>query len=489
MDIDAAKTRIGPAAPPIQGLWRIGDERHFGTLQWRDGLPRLILTLDGNDRSPLTTRRSSSSPGKGATLHTAQTLVAGLGYVVTEGCHRTRVWQVLGDNALEPRHVELIPDRIWTSETAFYADDKITHVVFQDDRLGGLFSEDGFHISHLGEDGSLTGDGASLLSRLTMSYVGASSAQAQTKDDLGITTSMNAQGMWSGTRLDLRSTLVVEVRPSASADAGAAWSLLRRAEEFFSLFLLQSFRFKGFLVFRGDNPSRLAWQDGRDEPDFRLPMPHQALFKIADSRSLANALARWFDCTGDKSIAHWLFCRALSETSGGAARFVAIAQAFEVYGRTLKLSQPAPKEALKRALDGIKSCLACTGLPESYVERVMNMIRSSNKASFQDVMRELIRQATMGNLMVNDAEITTFCRRVSKLRNDLVHVNGADKASLSNAQLEASIVGRKLTFWSAVLATRNLGLRPADMGTMMRNNRFARMGKVDDLAETLAEGR
>lgn len=318
-----------------------------------------------------------------------------------------------------------------------------------------------------------------------MSYNGASSARAQTESHhLQISISMTADGSWSASRLDLRSMLGVEIRPSASIDAQAASGLLRRAEEFFSLFSLQSFSFQQFLVHRGDHASGLAWQDGRDEQDFHLPMAHQMLFEIPDQQSLANALARWFDCTGDKSIAHWLFCEALSETSGGAARFMAIAQAFEVYGRTLELARPTSKEILKLAVDRVKSCLAATGLPENYVERVANMIRSSNKASFQDVMQKLIRRATSGNLLVSDAEITSFCQRVSKLRNDLVHVNGSDEAALSDAQFEASIVGPKLTFWFAILAAQDLGLRPADMSIMMRNNRCARMGAVDDLTET-----
>lgn len=279
MSLDAAKTRIGPAAPPIQGIWRVGDERHFGTLQWRDGLPKLILTLDGNDRSPLTNERSSSPSGKGSALLTAQTLVASLGYIIAEDCHRTRVWQALGEDALEPRHVELIPHRLWMSETAFRADDRITRVSFLDDRFGELFLETGFDITYFSEDGTPTDGKASSLSCLTMSYNGASSARAQTESHhLQISISMTADGSWSASRLDLRSMLGVEIRPSASIDAQAASGLLRRAEEFFSLFSLQSFSFQQFLVHRGDHAAGLAWQDGRDEQDFHLPMAHQMLF-------------------------------------------------------------------------------------------------------------------------------------------------------------------------------------------------------------------
>ena len=164
-------------------------------------------------------------------------------------------------------------------------------------------------------------------------------------------------------------------------------SAVRKLEMLISIISLSRFEFrcKEFML---DDESVAAqiWVLGDQPKKFDAPMRHEVLTDFTDDQTLRTAIESWFVQDKVFGLAIWVFHKAISETESGVARFLFVCQAYEILGRTTNLrDKKLSRHQLNDAVERIGNALR-DAFPKKQIERWQNLVASSNRASFSDIL-------------------------------------------------------------------------------------------------------
>lgn len=281
----------------------------------------------------------------------------------------------------------------------------------------------------------------------------------------------------------LRSTISLAIQSTGPTTIQAAESVLARLEEIISVFAIESFTFQTKEYKADDFASIiLIWRLGEDHNLFKPPMRHQILVDLTDANTLKTVCRQWFGAPETVSLSRWLFARALRETEDGLARFVAVAQAFEVLGRELGPHESVPKCRLKEAVALVRGALS-GNFKNDFIERIAGLIQSSNQSSFRDVLHHMLTQAVAGLKLADVGDLATFSKLVSDTRNAVVHMTDDDEGKLTEAFARVNKLSLQLSFWYSVCQAHYVGLSIPNIKEFLLNNRNARHGLPNEVLE------
>jgi ApeA N-terminal domain 1 len=280
----------------------------------------------------------------------------------------------------------------------------------------------------------------------------------------------------------LQSTITLAIHSPGPTSIEAAASELARLEEIISVFSIEAFTFQIEEYQSEDFESvTVIWRLGEDCNLFEPPMRHQILVDLTDANTLEAVCREWFGATEMVKLSRWLFAHALKETDDGLARFIAVAQAFEVLGRELGPHQPMPRTRLNEAVESVRKALS--DFEESFIERSVKLIQSSNKSSFRDALNHMLTRTVEGLKLGDVGDLSAFCKLVSETRNAVIHMSDDDKGKLNEAFSRVNKLSFQLCFWYSVCQAHYLGLTIPNISEFLLNNRNARHGLPNEILE------
>jgi ApeA N-terminal domain 1 len=281
----------------------------------------------------------------------------------------------------------------------------------------------------------------------------------------------------------LRSTVNIALRSPEPTTISQASHKLARLEEILSTFSIEAFSFQ-FERYDTDGfeSITLIWRLGENRSLFHSPMSHQILINLADPATLKSVCKQWFLVSPTVSLSRWLFVRALRESENGLARFVAVAQAFEVLGRELGPNEKMPKDQLGQAVKLIREALSVS-FEEKFIERVVSLIQSSNKSSYPNILHHMLSELAQRLRLGSDEDVRRFSKRVADTRNAVIHMTNDDKGNLNEAFARVNKLSFQLCFWYAVLQAEQMRLNIPDISVFLNNNRNARHGLPNEVLE------
>jgi hypothetical protein len=470
-------------------LWSVGDAQTLGSLLWVNGSPILTLFLEvqqpeGNPLAepeiPLLER--TKPPTQATITGELQTY----GVVTLERCARYNVRKTqnltTGKAIFE---LDFLPTSVWLGAPKDAVDGKVTSAIAHDSRLAGFFGA-----PRVTKHRRFDPEAKALFEALSQpesiwAVYGLGNRRIKLGDtgwELSIYTNVR-DGTSATEGHTLQSTIQLSIQSHETTTIEKAEEVLAHLEEIVSVFSIEAFSFQA-KEFKSDDFTSvfLVWRLGDDHDLFVPPMRHQILIDFTDANSLETVCREWFGTTENVRLSQWLFTRALKETKDGLARFVAVAQAFEVLGREKGPDRSMPRNRLKEAIDLIREAL--TGKFESeFIERALELVRSSNKSSFRDVLTHIFTQTVEGLKLADVGDLSAFSKLVSDTRNAVVHMSEKDKGQLNEAFARVNKLSLQLSFWYAVCQAYYIGVKIPNIGAFLANNRNARHGLPNEILE------
>lgn len=477
------------SSKPLMTLWSVGDVQAYGSLIWLDGRPVLTLFIEVEeqiardfDKAKLPILDATEPPIQATITGTAPKF----GVITLERCARYNVR--VNHNTRTGRAIyelDFMPTAVWMGAPKEAVDERIVSVVASDTRLAGFFGSPGLKtyrsfdpeakdvFDALGKPESIwavygpdqhqiqLGDTGWLLSLYTDSLEGFSATEGHS----------------------LRSTVNVALHSPKPTTISQASHHLARLEEILSTFSIEAFTFQ-FERYSTDGfeSITLIWRLGENRALFRSPMRHQILIDLSDPATLEAVCKQWFLASPTVSLSRWLFVRALRETDDGLARFVAVAQAFEVLGRELGPNNKMPKGRLRQAVELIREALNGK-FEDGFVDRVVGLVQSSNKSSYPDVLHHMLSGVAQRLRLGSDEDVRRLSKLVADTRNAVIHMTDDDKGKLNEAFARVNKLSLQLCFWYAVCQADQMRLNIPDIGTFLFNNRNARHGLPNEVLE------
>ncbi|MEN5081823.1 HEPN domain-containing protein [Bosea sp. TWI1241] len=474
---------------PLMTLWSVDGIQAYGSLIWSDEKPILTLVMEVSEQD---TREFENAdlPLLRATRPPKQTTISGIspkfGNITLDGCARYNVR--LSHNYSSGRAIyelDFVPTTIWMGAPKDRVDGRVVSVVASDTRLAGFFGSPG--LKTFRSFGSKAENAFKELGN--PDTIWAVYGPEQIKIQLGATGWLlnvftnSVEGSSATAGYSLNSTVDITFKSPEPVSVSEASRHLDRFEDILSTFSIEAFTFQ-FECYHteGFESIALVWRLGERRSLFRSPMRHQILIDLSDPETLEAVCKQWFLASPTVVLSRWLFVRALRETDDGLARFVAVAQAFEVLGRELGPRDAMPKSRLKQAIALIQQAL--TGpFEDGFVNRVVGLIQSSNKASYRDVLHHMLGGVVERLHLGSDDDIKGFSKLVSDTRNAVIHMTDNDKGKLDAAFARVNKLSLRLCFWYAVLQADQMQLIIPDIRTFLFNNRNARHGLPNEVLE------
>ena len=380
--------------------------------------------------------------------------------------------------------IDLLPTQVWLGSHMEHVEDQVFHVFVRDARLGGYLGTPGLTTHRIWDSEFKSAlDALGSPDEVWALHHPREPSIALKGTPFSLTVSSDVETTFSSAGANsLRSLVKIALRSEEPTSISQASDVLHRLEQIFSVFALEPFSFQ-FKEFHGEasvpNSVSLVWQLGESRDDFHPPMRHQILVDLTDRQTLETICNSWFEASQVVKLSRWLFTRALRETDNGLARFIAVAQAFEVLGRELVIGSKMPKSRVKRAVEIVQKGL--NGEFEAgFVDRVVSLIRSSNKTSYRDMLVEMISSASPEP----QHDVLEFCKRVSDTRNAVVHMTTSSEAALSDAFKRVNKLSLQICFWYAVVQAHHLGIPIPNIVQFLFNNRNARHGLPNEMLES-----
>lgn len=220
--------------------------------------------------------------------------------------------------------------------------------------------------------------------------------------------------------------------------------------------------------------AELLWSLGRAiEPTGFDLLPHQTLVRLGQRPDLAReALEKWFAAGEASRIARWLIAQALSSRSASTARFLSVAQAWEIIGREESKTAPYDKKKFNKVRKEIKK-LVTDEFGEDAAKRLIDLISSSNRDSFRDMLENTLGQVPQLALDKLCADLPNFISATVDVRNVLTHMQGKKKMPLDRAELLSLFLTYKLLVLFCIHSCAALGLPLDNLEVMLRSNRTA----------------
>jgi hypothetical protein len=210
------------------------------------------------------------------------------------------------------------------------------------------------------------------------------------------------------------------------------------------------------------------------EPTAFELLPHQTLVLLGAQPDLAQkALQKWFAGNEATRIARWLFGQALFARSSSTARFLSVAQAWEIMGREESKTTPYDKKKFSRVCKEINK-LVTAELGEDAAERLIGLISSSNRDSFPTLSQNIIREIPKVALDKICGDLTQFVAATKNVRNVLTHMEGKKKMPLDMADRLSMFLTFKLLVLFCIHSCAALGLPLDNLEMMLDSNPMAR---------------
>ena len=384
-----------PKPRPISAMWTIEDKEFPGTLEWINDEPRLTIHEKVSPTENNSEHRRSflydlfEAHGKCAVFGVCSTF----GGVFLDRCValslNTTNWFLGGSGYYQ---LKLRPHEIWFSPTALNGKMRCNKTCLSDDRLYGVFRDGS--IQQIESDYDQFKAAQNALDDPEIIWAGyAPSGEkiALGQTGLELTTSSSLSRSYSaaeGKSARLISTLnLTEIEHAQGLTINDHMSAVRKLEVLISVVSLSRFEFrcKEFML---DDESVAAqiWVLGGQPKKFDASMRHEVLTNFTDDQTLRTAIESWFVQDKVFGLAMWVFHKAISETESGVARFLFVCQAYEILGRTTNLrDKKLSRHQLNDAVERIGNALR-DAFPKKQIERWQNLVASSNRASFSDIL-------------------------------------------------------------------------------------------------------
>lgn len=251
-----------------------------------------------------------------------------------------------------------------------------------------------------------------------------------------------------------------------------------QVEQFLSLLCVGPFRGERVEVATGlFREAELVWSLGREpRSEVLRRMPHQILASIGRHPELAApALSSWFAAPSSRRLARWLIFDSLFNDTSATAKFLAVAQAWEILGRDEVNASAATHD--KRQYQ--KVCKAAREALEKYLDastakRLYELARSSNRKSFGDMVREVVSKIPPSAVQALCPDVDGFVTTVVKVRNVLTHMEGKKSLSIETASYLSIFLAYKLIVLFCIYDCVMLGLPLDNLPMTLANNKTAR---------------
>jgi ApeA N-terminal domain 1 len=293
--------------------------------------------------------------------------------------------------------------------------------------------------------------------------------------------STSVGGSWSNTDGDvIRTTDSVSIE-TPGATLSELMNVAYQVEQFLSLLCVGPFQGERIQLAIGQPAlgqfatADLIWSMGRERrsPVLRR-MPHQILASIAGHPELAtSALSSWFGAPNSRRLARWLIFDSLFEDASSTAKFLAVAQAWEILGRDEVNAAAYDKKQYQKACKAAQEALE-NHLDASTAQRLYDLLRSSNRKSFGDMLREVISKIPPLAVQALCPDVDGFVTTVVKVRNVLTHMEGKKSLPIETASYLSIFLTYKLIVLFCIYDCVVLGLPLDNLPMMLANNDTAR---------------
>lgn len=249
-----------------------------------------------------------------------------------------------------------------------------------------------------------------------------------------------------------------------------------QTEQFLSVLCIGPFRGEQIEVtlspFRS---AKLIWSLRKQPRSQTLTrMPHQILASIGQRPDLAaSALSAWFNAPDSRTLARWLIFDALLQETSSTAKFLAVAQAWEILGREKVRGPASDKKKYQKACKAARIALEAH-LEAAEVERLYNLAKSSNRKSFGAMIRAIISELPALSIGALCQDIEGFVSAVVNVRNVLTHMEGKKNLSIESASYLSLFLTYKLIVLFCIYDCLSLGLPLDNLQMMLGNNDIAR---------------
>jgi hypothetical protein len=266
---------------------------------------------------------------------------------------------------------------------------------------------------------------------------------------------------------------------SEGASLPELMSVSYQLEQFLSIMCLGPFRATRLRV-RLDivHTAQLLWTLGRAQKAVSfVSMPHQILVPLGQHPQLASrAIETWFKASNIRRLARWLIFESLFEETTSTAKFLSIAQAWEIIGREEDKSALYDRKLFKKACDAAAKAIKAH-LGSNAADRLVQLLRSSNRQSFATFVKNITGKVPALALSEICGDVEQFVSFVVKTRNVLTHMQGNKKFSLEMASYFSLFLTYKLTALFCIHECTSLGLPLDNLAGMLANNEMARFAR------------
>jgi hypothetical protein len=250
-----------------------------------------------------------------------------------------------------------------------------------------------------------------------------------------------------------------------------------QVEQFLSILCIGPFRGTRIEVTTDEiRRAELIWSYGRaPQSDVLEMMPHQILASLGQCPELAApALSSWFEASESRRLARWLIFDSLFKETSSTAKFLAVAQAWEILGRDKVDAAANDKTQYREACEAARVVLE-RHLDAVAAKRLYDLIRSSNRKSFGDMLRAILDEMPTPVVQALCPDIDEFVAAVVNVRNVLTHMEGRKKLPIEKASYLSLFLTYKLIVLFSIHDCLALGLPLDNLQTMLANNHMARV--------------
>src|ERR1700738_5247499 len=172
-------------------------------------------------------------------------------------------------------------------------------------------------------------------------------------------------------------------------------------------------------------------------------------------------------------LARWLIVDALFTDEHSTAKFLSVAQAWEIAGREESNVAPYNKTKFKEMRKEIEKIIK-EKLGDDAAKRMLQLISSSNRESFLDFVKNVTGKLPQLALDLICGDVSEFVRTIGTVRNVLTHVEGQKKMSIEKADRLSLRLTYKLLVLFCIHVCVVMDLPLGNLPMMLRNNRMAR---------------
>ncbi|MGB8413080.1 MAG: HEPN domain-containing protein [Candidatus Binatus sp.] len=268
----------------------------------------------------------------------------------------------------------------------------------------------------------------------------------------------------------------ISVETEAGATIPELMAVSYQLEQFLSLLCIGPFRGEGIKI--ALDPSKkveLVWSLGREPRNETLTrMPHQILVGIGQHPGLAvSALKAWFGANDARRLARWLIFDSLFKETSSTAKFLAVAQAWEIIGRENVHATPYEKQQFQKACGAARHALEAS-LGAEAATRLSHLLQSSNQKAFADLVRGVISKIPALAVQVLCSDVNDFVTALVDARNVLTHMQGRKNLPIEKASYLSLFLTYKLIVLFCIYECAAIGLPLDNLPTMLTNNEMAR---------------